>query len=73
MALAHTKPMKLIAHTKYGKFEGKESPYDEVRYEEISNFLCNLSKLSYYCFTTANGEIHMTRAMIDDSIIELVK
>ena len=65
--------MKLIIHSKYGKFEGNEVPYDEKRYKELSNFLEQLHNLEVACFDTANGELHMTKSMIDDCIIELIK
>jgi hypothetical protein len=65
--------MKLIIHSKYGKFEGNEVPYDEKKYEELSNFLEQLHNLEVVCFDTPNGELHMTKSMIDDCIIELIK
>lgn len=65
--------MKLIIHSKYGKFEGNEVPYDDKKYNEIGGFLTQLHKLDFVCFDTANGELHMTKSMIDDCIIELVK
>ena len=65
--------MKLIIHSKYGKFEGNEVPYDEKRYKELSNFLEQLHKFDFACFDTPNGELHMTKSMIDDCIIELIK
>jgi hypothetical protein len=65
--------MKLIIHSKYGKFEGNEVPYDEKKYEELSNFLEQLHNLEVVCFATTNGELHMTKSMIDDCIIELIK
>ena len=65
--------MKLIIHTKYGKFEGEEVPYDDKRYEDICLLLKQLNKLSYVSFNTANGEIHMTKSMIEDCIVEFIK
>jgi|694.fasta_scaffold26997_11 hypothetical protein len=65
--------MKLIIHSKYGKFEGNEVPYDEKRYKELSNFLEQLHKFEVARFDTPNGELHMTNSMIDDCIIELIK
>jgi hypothetical protein len=47
--------MKLIIHSKYGKFEGNEVPYDEKRYKELSNFLEQLHNLEFACFATTNG------------------
>jgi hypothetical protein len=65
--------MKLILHSKYGKFEGNEIPYDDKKYKDLSDFLCKLSKLDYACFDTVNGELHMSKSMINDCIIELIK
>jgi hypothetical protein len=65
--------MKLIIHTKYGKFEGVETPYDKTKYLEVSGFLSQIHKLDYVCFDTVNGEIRMTKSMIDDCIVELIK
>jgi hypothetical protein len=65
--------MKLIIHSKYGKFEGNDVPYDKKKYEELSNFLSRLHNLEFACFATTNGELYMTKSMIDDCIIELFK
>jgi hypothetical protein len=65
--------MKLIIHTKYGKFEGIERPYDDKKYEEICLLLKQLNKLSYISFDTVNGGIHLTKSMIDDCIVEVIK
>jgi hypothetical protein len=65
--------MKLIVHTKYGKFEGKEKPYNEQDYNQMSYTLTQMHKASYLCFDTADGEIYLTKAMIDDCIVELIK
>ena len=46
--------MKVIIHTKYGKFEGAEVPYDDKKYEEICLVLKQLNKLSYASFDTVN-------------------
>ena len=43
------------------------------KYEELSNFLEQLHNLEVVCFATTNGELHMTKSMIDDCIIELIK
>jgi len=65
--------MKLIIHTKYGKFEGKDHPFDQTKYDEISQFLTDIHRMQYACFDTENGEIFMTKPMIDDCIVELIK
>jgi hypothetical protein len=65
--------MKLIVHTKYGKFEGVETPYDKTKYLEVSGFLSQIHKLDYVSFDIANGEIFLTKSMIDDCIVELIK
>ena len=65
--------MKVIIHTKYGKFEGKETPYNENAYHRMSHALTQMHKASYFCFDTADGEIYLTKGMIDDCIVELIK
>jgi len=65
--------MKIIIHSKYGRFEGKEDTFDQEKYDGISSFLNGIAKWNYICFETKDGEIFLTKAMIDDSIIELVK
>lgn len=65
--------MKLIIHTKYGKFEGKEKPYNEKEYTQMGNALTEMHKAQYLCFDTADGEIYLTKPMIDDCIVELIK
>lgn len=65
--------MKLIIHTKYGKFEGAECPYDDKKYKEVYQFLMKLHKLDCVSFDTVNGELHMTKSMIDDCIVEVIK
>lgn len=65
--------MKLIIHTKYGKFEGIECPFDQKKYNEISTFLNEIHRLTYACFNTVNGDIYMTKEMLNDCIVEVIK
>lgn len=65
--------MKLIIHTKYGKFEGKERSYNEKEYNKMGDILTRMHKSEYLCFDTDDGEIYLTKAMIDDCIVELIK
>ena len=65
--------MKLIIHTKYGRFEGKEQPFDQKKYDKISEFLMELHRLTTACFETADGEIYMTKEMLNDCIVQLIK
>ena len=44
--------MKIIAHTKYGVFEGVKNEYDEKKYAEIGEFLGKVSDLKYFSFVT---------------------
>ena len=60
--------MRIIAHTKYGIFEGTKHEYDEVQYAEIMKFLEQLHKLEYFAFTTDKGEIYFTKEMIADTL-----
>jgi hypothetical protein len=65
--------MKIIAHTKYGVFEGVEKEYSEEKYYEIGKFLEKLCDLKYFSFQTDKGEIYLTKEMIDDSLFILEK
>ena len=66
-------PMKIIAHTKYGVFEGVENEYDEKKYAEIGDFLGKVSDLKYFSFVTDTGEIYFTKQMISDTLFVLEK
>jgi len=65
--------MKIIAHTKYGVFEGVENEYDEKKYEDIGKFLEQLSDLTNFSFHTDKGEIYFTKEMIADTLFILEK
>ena len=65
--------MKIIAHTKYGVFEGIERKYDETEYENIGKLLEKLPKLEYFSFMTDKGEVYMTKQMINDTLFILEK
>jgi virulence-associated protein VapD len=65
--------MRIVAHTKYGVFEGVENEYDEEKYADIGKFLENIHKLEYFSFTTDKGEIYITKEMIADTLFILEK
>ena len=65
--------MKIIAHTKYGVFEGVEKEYSEEKYYEIGKFLEQLCDLKYFSFHTDKGEIFLTKEMIADTLFILEK
>ena len=68
--------MKIIAHTKYGVFEGIEKEYNEEQYVQIGKMLENLCELKYskfFCLETDKGEVHFTKEMIADSLFILEK
>ena len=65
--------MKIIAHTKYGVFEGKSVKYSETEYTKIGKFLEHLPELEYFSFETDNGEVYMTKEMIADTLFILEK
>lgn len=65
--------MKLIIHTKYGKFEGKDKSYNEKEYTQMGDLLTQMHKLDYLCFDTVDGEIYLTKAIVNDCIVELIK
>ena len=65
--------MKIIAHTKYGVFEGVEKEYNEKQYVQIGKLLEQLCDLKYFSFQTNKGEIYLTKEMIDDTLFILEK
>jgi hypothetical protein len=65
--------MKIIAHTKYGVFEGKSVKYSETEYKRIGKLLEYLPKVEYFSFETDNGEVYMTKEMIADTLFILEK
>ena len=65
--------MKIIAHTKYGVFNGVEEEYSQKEYELIVKFLEKLANLSYFSFVIETGEVYMTKEMIADSLFVLEK
>jgi hypothetical protein len=65
--------MKIIAHTRYGVFEGKSVKYSETEYKRIGKLLEYLPKVEYFSFETDTGEIYMTKEMIADTLFILEK
>ena len=65
--------MRIVAHTKYGVFYGIEKDYDESNYRNLGKFLEKLGSMDYFSFGTDDGEIYLTKAMIDDSLFILEK
>jgi hypothetical protein len=65
--------MRIVAHTKYGVFNGVTEEYSQEKYKRIGEFLERLKDLSYFSFTTETGEVYMTEAMISDSLFVLEK
>lgn len=65
--------MKLVIHTKYGKFEGKEVPFDQKKYEQTGDALTKMHKAEYFCFDTEDGEVYMTKEMINNCIVQIIK
>ena len=65
--------MKIVAHTKYGVFEGVENEYDEEQYAEIGKFLNQLCDMKYLSLETDKGEIYITKEMIADTLFVLEK
>ena len=68
--------MKIIAHTKYGVFEGIEFEYTQEKYYATGKILENLCELKYskfFCLETDKGEIYFTKEMIADSLFILEK
>ena len=63
--------MRIVAHTKYGVFYGKEVDYDESEYRENSKFLQKLESMKWFCLGTNDGQVYFTKAMIDDSLFIL--
>ena len=61
--------MKIIAHTPYGVFEGKEITEEQ---DEVEQLLSNIHKLSYFCFYLPdNSMVYFTKGMIDETLFIL--
>ncbi len=67
--------VKIITHTKYGVFKGAETKYSEAEYRKVGQFLEQVNKLEfeYFSFTTDEGEVYMSKEMINDSLFVLEK
>ena len=65
--------MKIIAHTKYGVFEGIEFEYTQEKYYATGKMLEKLCDLKYFSFQTDKGEIYLTKEMIADTLFILEK
>ena len=65
--------MRIVAHTKYGVFEGVEQDYDEKEYVEIAESLWKVSDLKNFSFVTDKGEIFFTKQIIADTLFVLEK
>lgn len=65
--------MRIVAHTKYGVFEGIGRDYDEKEYENIGKLLEKLPRLEYFSFMTDKGEVYLTKEMIADTLFILEK
>jgi hypothetical protein len=65
--------MKIIAHTKYGVFTGREVEYSDENYKETCEFLEKLYDMNYFTFGTEAGKVYMTKEMIADSLFVLEK
>ena len=65
--------VKIIAHTPQGKFEGKEHPYTEEQYLQITQLMSNIGNLVYFTFETETGDVYFPKGIIHESVFEVVK
>lgn len=65
--------MKVVAHTKYGKFESREVAYDEEQYNYLRNMVFKLSESPFFHFETDEGTVYFTQGIIQDSVFTVVK
>lgn len=65
--------MKIIAHTKYGVFESKDTESTEQELELMRYLLEKLanSELKYFIIDTNTGKIYFNEKMIADSLFVL--
>jgi len=63
--------MKVIAHTKYGVFEGVEKDATKEEFEEMDSFLKNLYLSQWFRLGTDNGGIYFTKEMLADTLFIL--
>ena len=65
--------MRIIAHTKYGVFQSKETEFTQKEYEQSTKFLEQIQDLEFVPFETDDGDLYMTKEMIADSVFILQK
>ena len=65
--------MKLVARTPLGVLESPDEEYSEETYQSLVKFLERIAELSYFSFSTKEGEVYMTMEMIGRSLFVLVK
>ena len=65
--------MRIIAHTKYGVFQSKETEFTPTEYEKSTKFLEQIHNLEFISFETDDGELYMTKEMISDSLFIIQK
>jgi hypothetical protein len=67
------KTMQIIAHTPQGIFKTIEEPYDELIYEEYDRLLADIDKMHILSFETIDGQLYMTKGMINQSVFIVAK
>lgn len=65
--------MKIIAHTKYGKFETQPTDYSEEEYTKLQNFMSTVTDSKFLTLNTENGFIYLPKEIIQDTLFEIEK
>jgi hypothetical protein len=65
--------MKIVAHTKYGKFETKPTPYSEEEYAKLYEFMNTVTDSKFLSLNTENGFIYLPQKIIQDTVFEIEK
>jgi len=65
--------MQLTAYTPQGVFKTIEEPYDELVYEEYDRLITDIDKMHVLSLETIDGQLYMTKGMIDQSVFIVAK
>jgi hypothetical protein len=65
--------MKIIVHTKYGKFETTPTEYTEEEYKKLQTFMSTVTDSKFLSLNTDKGFIYLPQEIIQDTLFEIQK
>jgi hypothetical protein len=65
--------MKVVVHTKYGKFESLDVVYDEEQYEYLRSMIFKINESPYFHFESSEGTVYFPQGIIQDSVFIIEK